>query len=251
MKQIDDGLSNKVYITKENKIIKEYISDDFKKVFRNQEDKGLLATNHTFNIINNGLEMDYITHKPWKNSDATLEENIKFIKWLKRNHESAETETIDYPGFERAYFLVLNKPEGKFRKKIRFWPYEEGMVIDALKILYSGERKVLLHNDLVEGNILKLENNEYDLIDFEYCGIGNPIFDVASFLTERKLSFEDQKKIALAYDSKMNLDDLWIVCIFLQAFWARWAMYKYQQTKYPIYNEIANWKIKKFNELVN
>jgi thiamine kinase-like enzyme len=80
------------------------------------------------------------------------------------------------------------------------------MVVDALNFLSQG-KQVLLHNDLVEGNILKTKEG-IKLIDFEYCGVGNALFDVASFLTERKLSMEDRKKIALAYDPDMDLDEL-------------------------------------------
>jgi hypothetical protein len=61
---------------------------------------------------------------------------------------------------------------------------------------------------------------------------------------------EDRKKIALAYDPDMDLDELWIISSFLQAFWARWALYKFQSTQKPIYKEIADWKISEYQSLV-
>lgn len=247
MNKINNALSNNVYKIGD-KIRKEYINDSFKEMFKNQEDDGLIISDLSFNLGNGYIEMDYIEHKPWVNGEMTLEKNIEFIKWLRRFHDSQKLpSTMEYPGFYNSYLYVLNPAQGKFRKSVKWWPSEEGIFKDAMRILQE-DKKVFLHNDLVEGNILITEDG-YKLIDWEYGGVGNYLFDVASFVTERDLSIEDSNKIVKAYDPEINLDDFWIVASFLQAFWARWALYKFNSTQKEIYKEIYNWKIRKFSEL--
>lgn len=243
--KINNALNNNVYVVGD-RIRKEYINNQFKSYFGNQEDEGLIASGIEFNLGSGYIDMEIIEHKPWDNSKMKLEDNIKFIKWLKKFHESANINTLEFPGFREAY-IFLNPAVGKFRKKNNWWRNEEGIVKDALNILASPPH-VFLHNDLVEGNILLTEDG-YKLIDWEFGGKGNPLFDVASFISERNISFEDGRKIALAYDKDINFDDLWIVVSFLEAFWARWAWYKFQETQNIVYKTIYETKYKKFVNL--
>ena len=43
---------------------------------------------------------------------------------------------------------------------------------------------VLSHNDFLNGNILKLEDGKFLLIDFEYCTMNLRSYDIANFLSE-------------------------------------------------------------------
>ncbi len=248
MKKIKNSLSNNVY-RDGDRIKKEYIIDSFKQAYGNQEDEGLIIAEIPFDLKGNSIEMDYIEHEPWNNY-VELEENIKFIKWLRSEHDKQEVSNYsEFPGFYKAYLNILNPPQGKFRKVMKWWPHEEGFFKDAMKFLQEGKR-VFLHNDLVEGNILVIPNG-YKLIDWEYAGVGNVLFDVASFVTERDISHEDAEKIVLAYDKNTNLDDFWIIAGFLQAFWSRWAWYKYISTQEEIYKTIYDWKIDAYNKIIN
>ena len=56
---------------------------------------------------------------------------------------------------------------------------------------------VLCHNDLHLGNIL--DNKDVIFIDWEYCGLGNPLFDVSSILQSLQLSDSQGEAFLKAY----------------------------------------------------
>jgi thiamine kinase-like enzyme len=56
----------------------------------------------------------------------------------------------------------------------------------------------LCHNDLLPANILD-DGNELWLVDWEYAGIGNPLFDLAGVSSNARLSDEAEAALLEAY----------------------------------------------------
>lgn len=103
----------------------------------------------------------------------------------------------------------------------------------------------LCHNDWVDGNILFTTDRCY-LIDYEYAGDNDPLFDVISFLTENQIYDEQlRQRFYKAYFPSFN-DTIheqlliWEVCADI--LWCTWAMMMYETRQEPIYTEIANEK---------
>lgn len=247
MKRIEHALSNDVYHDEgRNIIVKHYSKDKFKKAFGNQELNVLNKLGYQIDIINKDkIEFQYIEHKPFDDQNISLQDLTSVINSIKSLHR-LETSAMKLTPFESVYKQFLLKGNGS--KEGWFDEYEEYIFNKAIKILSSG-KQVILHNDLVEGNLLKVKNT-IKLIDFEYSGLGNPIFDIASFITERELTQEQIDFLVACYDKKISKDDLNIVCAFLQIFWTRWALFKYKTEKKEIYKVISEIKFKGYRKLI-
>ena len=115
-------------------------------------------------------------------------------------------------------------------------------IIDEFKKLYKADR--LCHNDLVEGNFLFTKNALY-LIDFEYAGYNDYYFDIASFISENDLNYEETITFLKAYftDEECNYDKLKVFLNFCDLLWYTWAILLYEKRNEEIYNEIAKEKL--------
>ena len=115
-------------------------------------------------------------------------------------------------------------------------------IIDEFKKLYKADR--LCHNDLVEGNFLFTKDALY-LIDFEYAGYNDYYFDIASFISENDLNYEETITFLKAYftDEECNYDKLKVFLNFCDLLWYTWATLLYEKRNEEIYNEIAKEKL--------
>lgn len=123
----------------------------------------------------------------------------------------------------------------------------EQKVIDTAKGFYQASPKTLAHNDLVNGNIL-IDNHHIKLIDFEYCGLNDPDFDVVSFLSENAFVDDEVKAHFMAEyykNTPLPKQKLNAYFQFADILWYYWALFAYKQTKRAIFLEIA--QIKKSN----
>ncbi len=241
MKQLENALSNEVWINDENQIEKRYSNDDFKKEFGNQEVIVLNKLNINNKLEGNILKMDYIEHESLFNDEDISNEDLVDVANALKDLHNLPTEGNAITPFEKVYNDFLSEDEA-----VDDFPMDgtETLLADeAFDILESG-KQVLLHNDVVEGNLLKA-NGIIKLIDFEYSGLGNRIFDIASFLTERVLTNE-QIEFFISQFEDVNRDELKTVCAFLQIFWTRWALFKFRTTEKEIYKIIAEWKYEEY-----
>ena len=110
MKEITKALSNKVfYDESSNTIIKRYSSDNFKKLFGNQELKVLAKLKFNIkDIVNGEVSMEYIEHIPFDDANITMKDIIGVSKALNQLH-ALDTKGINPPGFEKAYRELLLK----------------------------------------------------------------------------------------------------------------------------------------------
>ncbi len=228
MKKIEKALSNNVY-RDDKYIYKQYINNDFKTKFGNQELKVLDSIGIKYEIEDKSIKMSFIDHITFDDNNISLKQ-LELVANALKEFWKNETEGIELSGF--------------INFKDEFEDNEE-LFSKAMNILKSG-KQVLLHNDVVEGNLLIVQNR-IELIDFEYSGIGNKIFDIASFTTERELTNEQRNYFVDQFDD-VNKDDLEVVEKFLQLFWSKWAIKQYELTGKEIYKEIYDWKIKRCKE---
>ena len=121
---------------------------------------------------------------------------------------------------------------------------DEKNVIETAKAFYESSQKTMAHNDLVNGNIL-IDNGQIKLIDFEYCGLNDPDFDVVSFLSENAFVDDEVKTHFLReYYQNCPLPEHKLNAYFRFAdlLWYYWALFAYKQTKRAIFLEIAHAK---------
>lgn len=124
----------------------------------------------------------------------------------------------------------------------------ERKTICAVKRFYENEPFVLCHNDVVNGNLLFRSRKVY-LIDYEYAADNNPLFDLASFISENNIEDEKLRRHFLkAYYAK-KCDDktyrhLLKLIEFQDILWYYWAQMHYIRTKEMIYKRIAHHKWK-------
>ena len=124
----------------------------------------------------------------------------------------------------------------------------ERKTISAVKRFYENEPFVLCHNDVVNGNLLFRSRKVY-LIDYEYAADNNPLFDLASYISENNIEDEKLRRHFLkAYYAK-KCDDktyrhLLKLIEFQDILWYYWAQMHYIRTKEMIYKRIAHHKWK-------
>ncbi|TFG82436.1 MAG: phosphotransferase, partial [Erysipelotrichales bacterium] len=117
----------------------------------------------------------------------------------------------------------------------------------AISVLDEMERLprhlTLCHNDWVPGNIGFSDKRDY-LIDYEYAGDNDPLFDVMSFLTENNIEDgEDRNRFYLEYFGKLPdqaaQKALFIYEKFHNLLWCTWAMMMAESRGDAIYHQIA------------
>ena len=103
----------------------------------------------------------------------------KVAKLMHILHNSPILCKVDYGPFNR---LLGYEEELK-----AFLPARDEMYQEVRNELFKhreyleNQKKVLCHNDAQKSNIIKSINDEYFLIDFEFMGNNDPIYDIATF----------------------------------------------------------------------
>lgn len=103
----------------------------------------------------------------------------KVAALLKKMHESGLLSKEDYHPFKR--FIAYEEEAKTFQndlgedyKKLRKTLFDNKDFLEKQKL-------VLCHNDAQKSNIVKDLNDHYYLIDFEFMGNNDPIYDIATF----------------------------------------------------------------------
>ena len=121
-------------------------------------------------------------------------------------------------------------------------------IIQALQAIPV--QATLCHNDWVAGNIGFTQHRDY-LLDYEYAGDNDPLFDVMSFITENKISVLDREIFYSAYfDHPLSTDErsyLKAYEDFHNLLWYTWAMMMFESRQDQVYLMIAQDKLKQLN----
>lgn len=243
------GITNKNYIitTEENKYFYRTSKDATKIVDKENEKEAInLLQNENYFLKpkfynNDNLITTYQKNSKTFSTQRNLSNIVKIGKLLNKFHAKkfkAENKFNPVFMFEK-YFSAIEE----FKVDISHFLY----LVDEFKEVYSPDR--LCHNDLVEGNFLFSKNNIY-LIDFEYAGLNDYYFDIASFISENELDYQETITFLKSYftDETCNFKKLDIFLRFCDLLWFTWATLLYEKRHEEVYNEIA---IKKYNSLKN
>ncbi len=101
----------------------------------------------------------------------------------------------------------------------------------------------MCHNDWVPDNIGFHPTRDY-LLDYEYAGDNDPMFDVTSFLSENNITNPIHRdQFLMAYFDHQYPPQLHKTLLFWEAFhhilWCCWAQMMFEQRKKAIYSTIA------------
>lgn len=111
-------------------------------------------------------------------------------------------------------------------------------------------KPVLCHNDWVDGNICFINDKTY-LIDFEYAGNNDPLFDIMSFLTENDLSNVQRVNfLELMFPDGISDKDYKTLMMYRDInniLWLLWAQMMYEFRLEPIYLEIVEIKYRQLH----
>ena len=125
--------------------------------------------------------------------------------------------------------------------------YERKVILAVERFFYQ-EPFVLCHNDVVNGNLL-FRKRQVFLIDFEYAADNNPLFDLASFISENDIVDDKSRRYFLRQYYGKSIDEkqfrrLLRLIELQDILWYYWAQMHYVQTKESIYKRIAHHKWK-------
>jgi thiamine kinase-like enzyme len=79
---------------------------------------------------------------------------------------------------------------------------------ELLEAAIGPSEMVVCHNDLLPGNILIGEGGPW-LIDWEYAGFGNPLFDLGGLASNNGFSTQEERSLLESYHDRPLSDGLW------------------------------------------
>lgn len=168
---------------------------------------------------------------------GTTKENKLAAQMLYKLHHTKAKTKYDFKPFNRFNYY-------KSKSKSKGFEHEE-IVLNRVKKIYNKKPLVICHNDCVDNNFLFTNKRGY-LIDYEFASNNIPLFDLASFISENKIT--NKKKIAAFLDA-YNFDyhqyeDLRYMIYFENLLWYYWALERYRFTNKIIYKKISEDKLK-------
>jgi thiamine kinase-like enzyme len=242
---LTDGFSNASYLINGEKVFRlKKISDS---PFYSAKNEGailnLIAPNRigpklyyfdyaTGNMIDRYIEGDHRFVSP-----EIGKEDLKALAMILKRLHAIQGCTSEFYPFQRYQSY-------QSRSGLSLNPAEEEKISAKVASFYRSEPLVLSHNDLVHDNILKNDDGQIVIIDYETAGLNNEYFDLASLLSENKIF--DLTKIAYfvkayfgnAYDeTHLKKTILWMA--YENYLWFYWADYRYKETHYEGFNAIA------------
>lgn len=158
--------------------------------------------------------------------------------FLKKMHSLKMEAITDFNASKRFDYYKKNAESKTFE------PLEKEIRITVENYINS-EEKVICHNDIVEGNLLK-RNDQIIIIDFEYAAKNHPLFDLASILSENRINNASQKKALLeGYGYKADvttMNKLNQFILYEDYLWMYWAKSRYKETGDKAFLEIEKEK---------
>lgn len=140
-------------------------------------------------------------------------------------HDSKELSPLDYLPFER--FKGYEKEASEFVKEQDPEYTKLRNVLMENKAYLESQKKVFSHNDAQRSNIVRSDDGSYYVIDFEFVGNNDEIYDIACFGNGR---VEEGYKLLQAYFKNPTIDQikryyLWRIYVSLQ--WYNVALVKH------------------------
>ena len=140
-------------------------------------DLGLTSKNFYFDTEKGIKVNEYIEGSSLDKIDSY--DSKKVAALLKAMHQSGKLSREDYQPFKR--FVAYEQEAYSFQDKMEDEYDLLRTTIFNKKNFLESQKMVLCHNDAQKSNIVKCEDGKYYLIDFEFMGNNDPIYDIATF----------------------------------------------------------------------
>lgn len=252
IEKTNKGLTNDNYIIEiDNKsFMLRYPLEDVQHLFNPKNEKKVIESikNQAYVLpvkyYDDGIQIVTFIKDLTTFDQANKKTRIKDVANLMKKFHNSKLK-VDF-NFEPLKQIQLYKDNIK-KKKIDLSLYKE--VLERLK--NHTFEAILCHNDWVEGNICFINNKVY-LIDFEYAGNNDPLFDIMSFLTENDLTnYERREFLNEMFEngiSKKDYETLKMYRDINNLLWYLWALMMYEFRNEDVYIDIAEIKLNQLND---
>ncbi len=170
-------------------------------------------------------------------------------KMLKKLHTSNIKVPYGYKMFAR-----LNSYKSKIDEKYYLNPVYEDKIIKEVQKIFPKEELTFCHNDLVRGNLLFRFNTSF-IIDWENGAMNNPLFDLASFISENNLTGSQEEYFLKRYFgykySSLKRKRVDIFVAFEDVLFYYWAIAYFIDRREQIYLDIAKEKLERIKNNIN
>lgn len=244
-----NGLSN-VVIKLDETIVRIKKSNDFNFYSWNNEIYALKETSKNdispeiLSIDNNNLAIlyKYVDGKNFINKRITNSNLYNAGDFLQKLHSLCATNLTDFSAKNR--FNIY-----KEKSNIIDTSNGEEIIRKIVESDIENNSQCFSHNDIVCGNLLYNESNKkISLIDYDYVGKNNEMFDLASLLSENNIEDIKQKESLLLGYYKNLTNDLIDKCnlyiLYEDYLWFYWAMANYIESNNKTFLLIAKDKQK-------
>jgi len=130
------------------------------------------------------------------NSDQQLELLGKAVKEIHKTNYKKDAVNNFSNAINRYKKILKYKIQKDPILEIGFEMYED--------LNHESYPKVFSHNDLTQENIIL--DHEYVFIDWEYAGLNNPLFDIASIISSYSLNEQQIDSLCCGYGEKSEVD---------------------------------------------
>jgi thiamine kinase-like enzyme len=172
----------------------------------------------------------FMRAETWTREAAREIANLRRIGAALRNLHSLPPR----PGIKRVGFAAQARfLEGRLGAERCARPALRRVAATAFELLAGRESIVsLCHNDLHHLNILD-DGERLWLVDWEYGGCGDPLFDLASFLCQHQSTSEERQVLLSAYagDAAISIDLVEAACTTFD--YVQWLWYRLRGANEP------------------
>lgn len=157
------------------------------------------------------LVMEFIDARPIGPDDRQDPAMIGSLAALVRRVHHDVMRELEGPVLCFWVFHIINDYVRLLRARgSRHQPLLAGLLDDARRLETAlGPTEVVLgHNDLLPGNIL-IGADRLWLIDWEYAGLGSPLFDLGGLASNNEFSIAEEQALLEAYYDRPVDDELW------------------------------------------
>lgn len=251
IERTDMGLTNVNYIIEilKEKYILRFPKNDVKHLFNPKNEKKVIQAikNQSYTLpvhyYKDGIQI--VKYEPDLKTFENINKSSKIkdvANLMKKFHGSNITVDFDFDPLKQ---IELYKSQIK-NLPIKLEEFSD--VFDQIKT--HRFKPVLCHNDWVDGNICFINDKTY-LIDFEYAGNNDPLFDIMSFLTENDLSNVQRVNfLELMFPDGISDKDYKTLMMYRDInniLWLLWAQMMYEFRLEPIYLEIVEIKYRQLH----
>jgi thiamine kinase-like enzyme len=246
---LQDGFSNVSYLADGSKVFRIKKASD--SPFYDAKEEGailelaagarLFPRIYYFNGETGDMVDAYIVGgAPFLSPDASDRDLRALARLIKRLHE--------IKGCSFRFDAKRRFDSYKSRSRADLRDPEEAAIRERAEAIIDAEPLVLSHNDLVAGNVIrKGKSGQIVLLDFEFAGLNNEMFDLASLLSESEILDEHKWDVLLTsyFAERMDAAKRKKLVLFMQYenyLWHYWAKCRERETKLPSFRDIAEMK---------